>query len=118
MRMEINQITAVQIPRRIEVSPPVAIATASSTKKRKPQPHEEESIATTGKQTPGDQIYEIFQGKKAKKSMTIAAGREEEKPQKTGKNQAQGTGEGGSGKNMKDKRKKRKEVALDEGPES
>ncbi|CAL9770989.1 unnamed protein product, partial [Musa acuminata subsp. burmannicoides] len=76
--MEINQITAVQIPRRIEVSPPVAIATASSTKKRKPQPHEEESIATTGKQKPGDQIYEIFQGKKAKKSMTTGAGLEEE----------------------------------------
>ncbi|THU53095.1 hypothetical protein C4D60_Mb10t10820 [Musa balbisiana] len=107
--MEINQITAIQIPRRIKFSPP---------KTRKPQPHEEESIATTGKQKPGDQIDEIFQGKKAKKSMTTAAGREEEKAQTTGKNQAQGTGEGGSGKNMKDKRKKRKEVALDEGPES
>ncbi|URE49390.1 hypothetical protein MUK42_15406 [Musa troglodytarum] len=49
---------------------------------------------------------------------TDAAGQEEEKAHKTGKNQVQRTGEGGSGKHMKDKRTKRKEVALDWGPES
>ncbi|WOK97689.1 hypothetical protein Cni_G06397 [Canna indica] len=104
--------------------------TPTKTKNRKQLPpsseskHEEEPTAAvaegdeskTKKEKTVNEIDEIFQGKKAKKTKTPAAGGQEQPD--SGMKLAKGTGEGGGSKKKKDKKKGKRKVDPDESIEA